>query len=545
MANLLENHKYDLVFGLSICVITFLVYANSLGNGFVWDDDIVILANPVLKGSPVSLFSEIDRGHATSVTPYYRPFTLLSFLFDGRLHGFTALYIRLVNVLLHAATAFLVYRLAASFKIDRVAAVFAGLLFAVHPLQSEAVDFNSARNTLLATFFVVAAYLVHQWSHTHKSFTGSLAGASLFLSGLFSKEIAIGILPFIAAIELQGVQSDKRNSVKKAFVRLLPYITCLIFYLILRNYALARTGASLDISHGLTARLMDNIYIIPRYLLNVFWPQFLSPRYFLPDDFNMYALQLALSWICIVGMLWWFFTGGRSRTTLFGLAWLIAFWLPVSGIVSIPSAQLADRYLYTPAIGLWLIIADQFRMIILPQAKLRRWGITAVALILIALTVVTVRRNLIWKNDITLFTTIIEMYPDQALGYDSLGCAYLDTEKNIDRAEPLFERAYSLNPSFPRLRTQLGYVRLLRGDLHGALEHYNQAIYLNPLDAEALLNRGVVLERLGRYADAVDSYSRFLATSGNELQEARRVIPLKMVELSNNPEMTHRGDIRR
>jgi hypothetical protein len=532
MANLLENNKYDLIVGLSICVVAFLVYADSLGNGFVWDDDIVILANPALKSSPLALFREIDRGHATTVTPYYRPLTLLSFMIDGRLHGFTALYVRLVNVLLHAATAFLVYRLAASFKIDRVAAVFAGLLFAVHPLQSEAVDFNSARNTLLATFFVVAAYLVHQWSHTKKSFVGALAGASLFLSGLFSKEIAVGILPFIAAIELQGVQGDKRNSVHKSFVRLLPYLTCLAFYLILRNNALTRAGASIDIFHGLVGRLLDNMYIIPRYLLNVVWPRFLSPRYFLPDDFNMYALPLALAWISIIGMLWWLFTGGRSRVSFFGLAWLIAFWLPVSGIIPIPSAHLADRYLYTPAIGIWLIVADQFSMRFLCRAKLRRWGVIAAMVIVVALAVVTVRRNQIWKSDITLFTDIIEMYPGQALGYDSLGCAYLDTEKNIDRAEPLFERAYALNPSFPRLSTQMGYVRLLRGDLQGALEHYNQAIYRNSLDAEALLNRGVVLERLGRYADAVDSYRRFLATPGNELPEARRVIPAKIVELS-------------
>ncbi|HIJ86960.1 MAG TPA: tetratricopeptide repeat protein [Desulfuromonadales bacterium] len=532
MANLLENHKYDLIFGLSICIITFLVYANSLGNGFVWDDDIVILANPLLKGSPVTLFSEIDRGHATGVTPYYRPFTLLSFLLDGKFHGFDALYVRLVNVLLHAATAFLVYRLAVSLKIDRIAAILAGLLFAVHPLQSEAVDFNSARNTLLATFFVVAAYLVHQWSHTHKSFAGSLAGASLFLSGLFSKEIAVGILPFIAAIELENTQSENRNSLQKGFVRLLPYLAGLAFYLILRNNALSRAGASLDIFPGLMGRQLDNVYILPRYLLNVVWPRFLSPRYFLPDDFNLYALPLVLAWVCIVGMFWWFVTGGRSRVTLFGLAWLIAFWLPVSGIIPIPSAHLADRYLYTPAIGIWLIVADQFSMLILCRAQLRRWGIIAAAVIVVALAVVTVKRNQIWKNDITLFTDIVEMYPDQALGYDSLGCAYLDTEHDIDRAEKLFERAYTLNPAFPRLSTQMGYVRFLRGDLQGALEHYNQAIYRNSLDAEALLNRGVVLERLGRYSDAVDSYRRFLTTPGNELPEARRVMPAKIVELS-------------
>ncbi|MDD2899689.1 MAG: tetratricopeptide repeat protein, partial [Desulfuromonadaceae bacterium] len=440
-------------------------------------------------------------------------------------------FVRLINVSLHAVTAFLVYRLALSLTIDKIAAIFAGLLFAVHPIQSEAVDFYSARNTLLATFFVVASYLVHQWSHTKKSLAGALAGASLFLCGLFSKELAVAILPFIAAIECIKVQGENRNSLQKAFVRLLPYITCLVFYLALRNNALSRAGASIDVLHGLAARLLDNVYIIPRYLLNVVWPQYLSCRYFLPDDFNMYSLSLVSAWISIVGLLWWFFTGGRSRATLFGLAWLIAFWLPMSGIFPIPSAQFADRYLHTPAIGLWLIVADQFRLVVLSRAKMRRWGISAAALILIALAVVTVRRNQIWRSDITLFTNIVEMYPDQALGYDSLGCAYLDTENNIDIAEKMFERVLVLNPSFPRIRTQIGYVRLLRGDLRGALEHYNQAIYQNSQDAEALLNRGVVLERLGRFPEAVDSYRRFLATPGNELTEARLVIPAKIAEL--------------
>jgi tetratricopeptide (TPR) repeat protein len=385
---------------------------------------------------------------------------------------------------------------------------------------------------LLATFFVVASYLVHQWSHAQKSFLGALAGAALFLAGLFSKEIAVAILPFVAVAEYVGVKNEARKFLQKPFVRLLPYEICLVAYLLLRNNALSRAGASLDVINGLASRLQDNIYIIPRYLLNAIWPQFLSPRYFLPEDFNLYVLPLVLAWVCIVGMLWWLFTGGRSRATLFGLAWLFAFWLPVSGIIPIPSAQLADRYLYTPAIGLWLIIADQFRIIVLSRERLKRWGIITLSGILIALAIVTVRRNQIWKSDITLFTTIVELYPDQALGYDSLGCAYLDRENNIDLAEKFFERAFILNPSFPRLRTQMGYVRLLRGDLQGALEHYNQAIYRDSQDAEVLLNRGVVLERLGTYCDARDSYRRFLATPGNEFPEARRVTILKISELS-------------
>jgi tetratricopeptide (TPR) repeat protein len=135
---------------------------------------------------------------------------------------------------------------------------------------------------------------------------------------------------------------------------------------------------------------------------------------------------------------------------------------------------------------------------------------------------------MIWRSDISLFTRLVEQYPDKAYGYHNLGCAYMDKAKNLDMAEREFERALALDPVFPRLRTQMGYARLLRGDLEGALEHYDHAIYQNPFDAEALLNRGEVLERLNRMDEAAESYRRFLATPGDELPEARIAVRLKL-----------------
>lgn len=528
--------KNELLVGLTLALVAFVIYSNSLGNGFVWDDSVVILANPVLKGSPLELFSSIDSARTTDLTPYYRPLTILSFLIEGRLHGFNPFLVRLFNVLLHTANTFLVYRLIRTFNVALPGAMIAGLLFALHPLQSEAVDFNAGgRNTMLAAFFILTTYLVHQWSVKQGSVYGALVASILFLAGLFSKETALVILPFIGATEIYGLCYKKAFSWRKACFRLVPYISCVLIYLILRNNAMLRAGVDLVIIPGLGERLLDNIYIIPRYLLNVVWPVLLSPKYFIPDDLHLYTLQLFSAWVFIVGMLLWFFTRGRSLPTLFGLAWIVAFWLPVSGIFRIPSAPLADRYLYVSAIGLWVLLADQLGRFLSTHATIRRWGVVPAAMVLIVLAAVTIGHNPVWHSDVSLSSRIIELYPEQAYGFHNLGCAYLDKEHNPVLAERSFAQAFALDPNFPRLRTQMGYIAVLRGDNEGALRHYADALKLNPFDAEAHLNSGIVLEKMLRYEEALIEYRRFLESPGNELADARLAINSKVLDLSQRP----------
>jgi hypothetical protein len=515
------TERKDLYLALAVAGVAFLVYANSLGNGFVWDDDSVIVANSALKGDALSLFRGIDVTRYSDLNPYYRPLTLLSFLAEERLHGLTPFLVRLFNVILHAANAFLVCRLARSFFTDRFAALLAGLLFAVHPLHTEGVNFNAGgRNTLLAAFFILASYLVHTRS---AKISGAFAGAVLFLAGVLSKETALAILPFIVAHEVCSLRDSGARLGRQTFARLLLYAGSTALYLVLRDRALSGAGVHLEIMHGLGSRLLDNVYIIPRYLLTVVWPTTLSPNYFIPDDLNVLALPLVVAWLSIATIAGWLLTRGRSRATFFGLNWLTAFWLPVSGIVAIPSAPLADRYLYVPAIGLWLIVADQAARLLQSRAIPRLHAALVAVLVLLTLGVLTVRRNLDWKSDVTLFSRVVEQYPEQAFGYHNLGCAYLDKEKDLDLAERNLEKAVALDPLFPRLWTQIGYVRLLRGDYGGALRRYTEALRLNPFDAEAHLNSAIALENLGRSDEAAIEYRNFLATPHNELAGARRM----------------------
>ncbi|MBI5740779.1 MAG: hypothetical protein HZA16_08655 [Nitrospirae bacterium] len=533
------EERKKLIAGVAVALTAFLVYANSLGNGFVWDDNNVILTNPALLGSPLSLFRDIDVGRDYEKLPYYRPLTILTFLLEQRLHGLEPSIMHLVNVLLHAAVAFLVYRLAVFIIGDLSAALLAGLLFAVHPVNTESVNLVTARNNLLAGLFALSAFLLHCRSGTGKSIYYSLAGALCFLAGLFSKESAMVILPFIAAQEVILLREGASAAISRAVMRMSPYIAAASCYVAMRWITLSNLGIQTGIIPGfgsdnqslykvteLSTRLLNNLYIIPRYFLTVIWPVALAQRYIVPEDLASTALQLVAAWFCIIGIIIYLFTRGRSRATLFGLAWLAVFYLPVSGLVWFPSAPLADRYVYIPAIGLWLIIADQAVRLLPSRETARKTGIAAAAVLLIILAGLTVRRNMDWKSDITLFSRFVQQYPDNFFAHAGLGEAYLSRDRQNERdlmmAEKEFEKVLTLQSELPPgVHTKLGYIRLAVGDSEGAVYFYTLALGIYPLDKEALLNRAIALENLGRPEEAASDFKRFLSVPGYEFADAR------------------------
>lgn len=536
--------------GLFVAIIAFLVYANSLGNGFVGDDHSVVLNNPVLQGTPLSLFSAIDTTSDAQLLPYYRPLTYLTFLIEERLHGFNPFLMHLFNVLLHSANAFLIYCLAHSLFRERYAPFFVALLFAVHPLHAEGVNFISGgRNTMLACFFSLIAYLLHHSSIGRGKFSFALGGAVFFLAGLFSKESALAVLPFILLQEIAPLRESVSGSRLRTAIRLFPYFAAVICYVVMRWMTLSALGIQTSIIPGLgteklqsmyiipslTERLLNNIFIIPKYLLTIIWPISLSSRYVVPENLHLLALPLLAAWLCIFTMLGWLFTRGRSPVTLFGLFWLTAFWLPVSGIVYFSSVPVADRFLYIPAIGLWIVVADQASRLLSSRNMPGKYVIAAVIFIILFFSALTLRRNLDWHSDMTLFTRLVEQYPENAYGHFNLGSAYIQrrSPNDLKLAEEEFEKALALDPAMQEVHTPLGYTRLEQGNFEGALSAYSRALEIYPLDKDARINRGIAFEKLGRYNEALADYQFFLTIPGyNNIPGSREHAERKVLELS-------------
>lgn len=549
--SLTNTLKNNLLSGFALVIITFLVYSNTLGNDFTLDDHQVILNNPVLKGNLGDILRSIDTTSDMQLLPYYRPLTYLTFFIDGKLHGFNTFYIRLFNVLLHSVNSFLVYLFALSFLKDRQAGLLVGLLFALHPLHTEGVNFNAGgRNTMLVCFFVLLTYLLHREGIIKKKFMYTLAACICYLAGLFSKEAACMIIPFIVALEIISYRDTGSLSKTSILLRMIPYGIATVIYLVMRWSTLSRFGLQTGIIPGvgstvpadsfnmpaeLSARLINDIYIIPRYLLTIIKPNSLATHYVVPDDLQLIAIPLLCGWLIVIATAIWLLGRGRSRTTLYGLAWLIAFWLPVSGIAYFPSAPFADRYLYIPAIGLWLILADQCTTQFPSSHTIRKYCVFAALVILSILAILTVKRNMDWKNNLTLYTRFVSQFPENIHGYAGLGSAYYNrrTGDDLQKAELLFEKVLEMNPYFPMIHTLIGNIKLDHGEFSDALKYYTEALGIFPFDKEARINRAITLEKTGKRQEALSDYKSFLTTPGNFYITGSREYALERVrELS-------------
>ncbi len=182
---------------LFLALLTLAVYGNSLVNGFVWDDEFIIVNDPAvrdLSGAATLMLSP------DVVKPYYRPLNRASYLLDYQLFGMRPAGFHAVNVLIHLLNVLLLFLLGLRFFRTAAPAVLAAALFAVHPINAEAVNFLSARNTLLSLFFVLSSILVFHEGLMRGSWGRLVLSGFLWFLGLLSKEPAALAIVVMAAM---------------------------------------------------------------------------------------------------------------------------------------------------------------------------------------------------------------------------------------------------------------------------------------------------------------------------------------------------------
>src|SRR3989338_4850543 len=170
----------------------FIVYGHSLWNGFVnWDDGLLIYENPIVQEFS---FRSIYTAFTSYDPELYIPLTLLSYQWNHVVGGLNPFVYHLTNLILHAFNALFVAWIALLLGKNKWIAAVTGLIFALHPLHTEAVVWASSRKDVLAAFFAllsIGLYLLYQESGDRRSYLGSLV---MFLLALLSK-VSVILLP--------------------------------------------------------------------------------------------------------------------------------------------------------------------------------------------------------------------------------------------------------------------------------------------------------------------------------------------------------------
>ena len=421
-----------------LVAVCLAVFGNSLSGGFVWDDNL-FSANQVYWGYDLKT---IFLGLANGLE--YQPVRDLTFLFDILVWRGSTFGFHLSNLLIFTAATLLVMRLAerlcrrclpdsASSLIPFVTA----LIFAVHPLKSEVVAWVTQRNTLLATlFFLLATLLFIRWQEEGGNRLLAYS-CSVFLLAVFSKATVV-VLPLLLAFLLMTGKAEKKN-----WLALLPFL------------AVAALGAGLHLTIAGKSSVISASYIgsfqeriavamqIPFfYLKQTVFPANISAFYV--DDFSRSLsspgpLLAALALVMLAGLVW--LLRRKLPEVTIGFGWFIITLLPVSNLFA-TSPVVADRYLFLPSAGLAFMLAALLsRLFRTTSAHLAVCGV-----LLLPLSVMTVKQNKVWHDDITLWSATAKHSSGVAGVWFNLGRA-LHRTPQLSLALEAYLRAVKLNPA--------------------------------------------------------------------------------------------------
>ena len=472
----------------TICLILLsglVAYFNTFGNSFHYDDEHSILENPHIRSLGNVPSYLVDPGAFSGLTEarMYRPLLLVTYALNYAVGGYEPFGYHLVNLVLHLANALLVWRLALVLN-DGRGGVLAALVFLLHPVMSEPVNYISSRSSLLATlFFLLAMLLLVRDNRT--STTGLIWSGVAYAAALGSKSIAISWLP-IAAVYLWLWSRGKSWRMWA-----LPVIVSISYAALTRSIVADAVLAPVR-SHPV--QWATQIKAAAFYLWTVIMPSRLSvePQFHL-SGFDP-AVPLALLLLFSLAVLAWRSCRHNPLIAL-GVTWFFVALAPSS---LVPLYVLVNEHrLYLPMVGVALLasaLATRYR------------GRPAVAgLFLLILLTLTVQRNRVWIDEETLWADAVAKGPEMARPYANLGKSYLEQGRNEDAARVSY-RAIEIDPTLEKAYYNLGTAHLNQGEPELAISHYQRALELRPDLFEARNNLGNALQELGRLQEAVEAY---------------------------------------
>ncbi len=491
------RNKRTLVF---LFLIVCAVYANGLSSGFVWDDNTLIVQKQAFFNNPTNAIRILTSPDAPLgvITPYYRPLNTLTYMLDHYLWGLHPFWYHLENVLIHAIVVMLFYMLLVEVFGDGRFAFISALLFAVYPVNAEAVDFISARNALLCTAFSLACLLFVAKGGLKWTLLSLLA----YLLALLSKEPA-AVLPFFLlsfALTSGGQWKDKYKTHKYAAAGFFA-ITAIYFMirlLILGSFT-PRGGIEFSLER---LEFVSSVYFENFRLM--FFPFELNANY-TPEALPFGWMQAAGTVLSVLFLFYFSLARKIPSPVRAGAQWIFWGLLPVSNIIKIPSAPVAERYQYAIIFGFAVIPGYLFSRV---QGKKAVAGAAAAAVLALALGLRTFERNFVWKDDISLFSSMIHENPRNAEAYCNLGTFYGSTG-NTEEAIGEFEAARSLG--YPKAWMNLGIAYTKEGRIEDAITQFKTALAIDPGLTEAMAHLGVAYEQDGRLGEAEREYKTALA----------------------------------
>jgi tetratricopeptide (TPR) repeat protein len=485
---------------LLLFFVGIVIYGNALGNQLFWDDHDGIVNNTYIKDWQYlpNYFSENLIAGAGLSSNYWRPTLLIVYAIEWQTWGLWSPGFHLVSILTHIFASFLIFKFFQLLTEKKWLAFFSALLFLVHPLQTEAVTYVSGLADPLSTVFILFG-LIYYLKRGQENILWPVW--FFFILALMTKEKALIVFPtLLALLELTLFLQSKDSKVNFRAVRiwllakaklLWPLFFIGIFYTLLRATSLnfQNTFNLYDepnaYADSILVRTWTFLGIFPAYLGLIFGPfnlhmerlvQIESTFFSPPVVFGL--LLLALLFFRALSQI------KKNPLSFFSLSWFLLCLLASSGIPAVSSGIMYEHYLYLPLAGffLWLgLELESLTKYLKKPTLLKNLSIIFTLIFVFFLSVLTIRRNRVWKTPITLYENILRYNQTSLRVWNNLGMAYADTNQ-MEKAVWAYQKAIELDPekiSAPPYHNLANALSAL-GKNTEAITNYQEALRVNP-----------------------------------------------------------------
>lgn len=487
---------------LIIFVGVVAVYSISLNRGFTYDDTLMI----VRQDAPNSIYDIVQyfTEQYYPELPYYRPITKMTFLLQKAINGDNPVPFHLVNAIIIGFATVMVYALLRlpKFGLTAAPALFAAVLFGLHPVVSECVYPAWGRDSLLSGFLIIVA--VYAFMRSGKLWY--MIAVVMCMLALLSKEAAVILVGIFALADILKLSEDSPGkNIGKWLTRYLPIVIMYIVYFAIRQ--------SLFKGREFEVAIFDHPalpLLTPAYALQ----SILAPTRELIYEPRSWTIWLSFSRMIVTGVVislmvviivkqW----SSIKRLSLFWIGWFMLCLLPTANILE-QETRYAERFLF-PAVLAIIVLAVIASKNYSTKATLRRIGIPVGIVLIIACMIITFQRHIFYQNNLIFYGQWLKFNPNYYLPNHAMGTVLYE-QGRITEAADYYRKAIQLKPDWPDAYLNLGIIYLDQQNYKEATKCMLAYVKLKPGSAKAYYSLGVALTRQEKYKDALVYYSQAL-----------------------------------
>jgi tetratricopeptide (TPR) repeat protein len=520
----LTKNQLSALICLALALVTTALYWPIIHHNFVnFDDDDYITNNSHVQAGLT--WAGVIWAFQTGAAANWHPLTWLSHMLDCQLYGLNPGGHHSTNLLFHVANTLLLFLWLRQLTGALWRSAFVAALFAWHPLHVESVAWAAERKDVLSAFFWMLALIAYTRYARESKVQGPKSkvfyGLSLlaFACGLMSKPMVV-TLPFVlllldfwplerfSSFKFQVSSSEEsstaprmpsglniQRSTESAFRLIcekLPFFALTLAASVV-TYSVQTSGRTLwsPAERPFLSRVANALWAYERYISKTFWPADLSIFYPYPQ---YWPAGLAIGAALLLAM-WSGLSIWRARQNPYlpvGWFWFLGTLIPTIGLVQVGSQSMADRYMYIPSVGLFILVAWGVNDFLNWRPHWRRITTFAGGVALAGCLVGTEIQLSYWQNSIKLFRHAIEVTTDNFVAYTCLGETLSDLGLKKEAMEFCGE-AVKISPNSPVAQYNFGMALLQNDKLDEALAHLDAAGRLAPHNSEVQYNLGLFL----------------------------------------------------